>query len=107
MDEQRNYTVYAHIRKEPDKNGIYKRYIGITGLKPEYRWNNGKGYGVRQPKFRNAILKYGWDGFNHIILLQNLTRIEALDWEKKLIKIYNSNNKYYDTCNHRKACACH
>ena len=35
---EKNYVVYCHIF--PNK----KRYVGITSQKPEYRWNNGKGY---------------------------------------------------------------
>lgn len=109
MEEERSYKVYAHIRKEPDENGVYKRYIGITKLKLEERWGkNGKGYKYKiknnenninkenkYTHFYNAILKYGWDGFTHILLLQNLTREEALNWEVKLIKIYESSNEYY------------
>lgn len=102
MEEQRNYKVYAHIRKEPDENGVYKRYIGITG-KPTLkdRWcTNGKGYKYKNKNntythFYKAILKYGWAGFTHILLLQNLTRKEALDWEVKLIEIYKSSDEYY------------
>ena len=33
-----NYTVYMHISPSG------KRYIGITSVKPKYRWRNGKGY---------------------------------------------------------------
>lgn len=92
MEEQKNYIVYMHIRKETDKNGIYKRYIGITGLNPKHRWNNGKGYGIKQPRFRNAIQKYGWDNFEHKILIHGLTKKQACRWEQKLIKHYNTNN---------------
>ena len=38
MEEERNYKVYAHICKEPDENGVYKRYIGVTKLKLKERW---------------------------------------------------------------------
>ena len=100
MNTENNYTVYAHIRKEPNDNGIYKRYIGITGREVGMRWRKGKGYNHKNKNggysyFYNAIQKYGWDGFTHIILLKNLTYKEALEWEKKLIKIYNSNNREY------------
>lgn len=65
MEEERNYKVYAHIRKEPDENGIYKRYIGITCQKLKDRWKaNGNGYKKKDKNgnyiyFYNAILKYG------------------------------------------------
>ena len=100
--EERNYKVYAHIRKEPDKNGIYKRYIGITGKSNlKHRWGkNGSGYKCKSKNgeythFYNAIQKHGWDGFTHVVLLQNLTKKKALDWEVKLIKTYKSDNGYY------------
>lgn len=100
MEEPRNYKVYAHIRKEPDKNGVYKRYIGITKLNINERWKNGNGYKRKNKDgyysyFYNAIQKHGWENFTHIILLQNLTKEDALFWEKKLIKIYKSNNRIY------------
>ena len=100
MEELRNYKVYAHIRKEPDENGVYKRYIGITGVNLNERWKNGKGYKRKNidghySYFYKSIQKYGWNSFTHIVLLQNLTKEEALYWEKKLIKIYESNNKKY------------
>lgn len=100
MDTKNIYTVYAHIRKEPNENGVYKRYIGITGVEVNKRWRKGKGYNYKNKNgdynyFYNAIQKYGWDGFTHIILLQNLSHEEALEWEKKIIKIHNSNDKKY------------
>ena len=51
---ERTFTVYCHTNKI---NG--KKYIGITSKKPEYRWNNGKGYST-QIVFARAIEKYGW-----------------------------------------------
>lgn len=80
------YTVYMHKNKV---NG--KVYIGITGQKPKIRWNNGTGY--RNSYFSNAISKYGWDNFEHIILFSNLTKIEACKKEIELIKFYKSNDK--------------
>lgn len=100
MDTKNIYTVYAHIRKEPNENGVYKRYIGITGVEVNKRWKKGKGYNYKNKNgdynyFYKAIQKYGWDGFTHIVLLQNLSHEEALGWEKKLIKIHNSNDRKY------------
>ena len=60
-----NYTVYMHI--SPSN----KRYIGITSTKIEERWRNGKGY-KHNKHFTNAINKYGWDNFEHIIIAKDL-----------------------------------
>ena len=69
-------------------------YIGITCQKPEKRWQKGLGY-IHSSYFYNAINKYGWDNFEHIILFQNLTKEEAENKEKELIKLYKSNVKGY------------
>lgn len=87
IDENRKYTVYIHKNKI---NG--KQYIGLTSQhNPTARWRNGKGY-QQQPKFYNAILKYGWDNFEHIIVKTNLTREEASNLEKNLIIQYDTQN---------------
>lgn len=74
-----------------------KRYIGITCRKPKYRWNNGNGY-IGNKHFYNAILKYGWDNIEHIIVEDGLSKDEACKLEKELIKRYNttSNDKGYN-----------
>lgn len=82
--EERNNCVYIHTNKT---NG--KVYIGITGRNPLERWNNGKGYKLN-PYFWKAIKKYGWNGFNHDILEDNLTREEAKEKEIYYIKKYDS-----------------
>lgn len=85
----KDYCVYMH------KNKInYKKYIGITCQKPNERWRKGKGY--EQSKcFYSAILKYGWDNFEHIVLFENLTKEEAEQKEVELIKFFKSNSKKY------------
>lgn len=69
-----------------------KVYIGITGRNPEIRWANGNGYKYN-PHFFYSIQKYGWDGFEHIILDDKLTRDEAKEKEIYYIKKYNSTNQ--------------
>lgn len=69
-------------------------YIGLTKQKPQKRWQNGYGY-KHSTYFKNAINKYGWDNFEHIILYDNLTREEAQNKEIELIKKYKSNIKGY------------
>lgn len=81
----KNYTVYMHEHRESGK-----KYIGITGMKPEYRWNNGKGYSSGY--FRNAIDKHGWDAFRHEILYTHLTKEEACKLECELIAKYKTND---------------
>lgn len=87
-DNERKYVVYMHEHRE---NG--RKYIGITGMKPEHRWNNGKGY--TSGYFRNAIDKHGWDAFRHDILFTDLTKEEACKLEQELIAKYKSNDPEY------------
>lgn len=81
------YTVYKHL------SPTNKVYIGITSMKPEYRWNNGKGY--PSGYFHNAIQKYGWDNFSHEIIATDLTKEEACAMEIQLIKQYNSTDSRF------------
>lgn len=82
-----NYSVYRHIAP----NG--KMYVGITKVKPKYRWKNGNGY-RRQPYFFNAIEKYGWENFHHEVLLDGLTVKQAELAERLFIG-------YWDLTNHK------
>lgn len=83
------YVLYEHILKK-DK----RKYIGITKQKPEKRWQNGLGY-VNSLYFYNAIKKYGWNNFEHKIIFENLTKEEAEQKEKEMIKKYKTNIKGY------------
>lgn len=71
-----------------------KKYIGITcRKKPEWRWGkHGQKYNDTQ-YFWNAIQKYGWENFEHEILLTKLTEEEAKQKEKELIKKYKTTNR--------------
>lgn len=80
------YTVYMHI--SPNE----KRYIGITSRKPESRWSNGNGYKNNQ-HFWNAICKYGWENFQHIIIARELTEEDAKWLEIELIREFNTTNQ--------------
>ena len=78
------WTVYCHINKI---NG--KMYIGITSKEnPNERWRDGKGY-HDTPHFFRAIVKYGWNNFEHIIVASHLTEDEACNMEKLLIRELN------------------
>lgn len=87
--EERDYTVYLHINP---KNG--KVYVGITNQNAHKRWKNGHGY-VKCKKFYNAILKYGWNNFEHIILCKT-NKDKALLLEKTLIRHYKNKNISYN-----------
>ena len=86
---QSNFTIYKHVCP----NG--KVYIGQTSVKPESRWQKGRHY-KGSPYFYNAILKYGWDNIEHIILYENLTKEEANKIEIELIQLYQDQNKSYN-----------
>ena len=86
---ENNYTVYMHKNKI---NG--KVYIGITRQEPKKRWLNGKGYKNNQYMI-NAIKKYNWNNFEHIILFKNLTKEEAEQKEIELIQFYKSNERNF------------
>lgn len=82
------YCVYKHTSPSG------KVYIGITGRKPEHRWNNGNGY-YQNKHFKSAIDLYGWENFTHEIIADGLTKEEACQLEKNLISAYKSNNKEF------------
>ena len=89
--KDKTYTIYKHTNI---KNG--KSYIGKTSNKPEYKWRYGKGY-IGQPKFYNAIVKYGWNGFTHEILdvVDNLEEAKSL--EQKYIEEFDSIENGYNS----------
>lgn len=71
------YCVYIHTNRA---NG--KKYVGITSQKPESRWRRGYSFNEH---FARAIEKYGWDGFDHEVVMSGLTREQACKWEIALI----------------------
>lgn len=84
------YCVYVHVNKT---NG--KRYVGVTSKKnPNHRWNSGRGY-IENPHFKLAIDKYGWDGFDHIILEENLSNKDAMRIERELIAKWKTQDRNY------------
>lgn len=84
-----NYKLYMHIAP----NG--KVYIGITGCPLLQRWHiDGSGY-RNQTLFWRAIQKYGWNNFEHVVLMDNLSRDWARQLEISFINEYQSNNPKY------------
>ena len=89
MENERVYTVYIHTCLANNK-----KYVGITGQEPKKRWKNGNGY-YKSLFFYNAIKKYGWDNFNHEIVLCNLTKLEAEMFEIEMIKCYKTQDRKF------------
>ena len=88
--KEKSYSVYRHTNKVNDK-----KYFGITSQKPEFRWGND-GINYRStPHFYNAIVKYGWDNFEHTVLFTELSKEEACEIEKRLIKENNTQNREF------------
>lgn len=84
-----DYKIYAHINKI---NG--KIYIGQTKQSLKERWgSDGRRY--KGQVFYNAIQKYGWNNFEHILILDNLTQEQANHYEKIFIKKYNTTNRNF------------
>ena len=79
------YKVYMHIT--PNN----KKYIGITKTSLKRRWGNGKGY--KNQIFYRAILKYGWDNIQHILMYDFLTYEEAKEIE--LVSFFHTSNSKY------------
>lgn len=83
-----NYVVYMHINRA---NG--KRYVGISS-NPLARWANGRGY-YKNKHFADAIEKYGWNNFDHLILYAELSKEDACEIEQHLIKKYKTQDKRF------------
>ncbi len=80
------YCVYIHT--SPDG----KRYVGTTNMPVMLRWGNGNNY---RGRFGKAILEIGWNNFKHEVVATDLTREEAEEKEKELIRIYNTTDERY------------
>lgn len=78
-----------HVNKSNEK-----KYIGLTSQPPEQRWRKGEGY-KGCSHFYKAIKKYGWDGFEHRIVAEALTKEEACKMEISLIEKYKTTNETY------------
>jgi group I intron endonuclease len=83
------FTLYSH------KNKINKKqYIGITSNPKKRFIGNGIAY-KKCVIFYNAILKYGWDNFETIILKDNLTKENAIRLEIQTIEKQKTTNRKY------------
>lgn len=86
-----NICIYKHTSPSG------KVYIGQTNQKPEYRWDNGKGY--KSGYFYCAIKKYGWDNIKHEVLFTGLDQLNADIIEEDLIYYYKQIGKSYNLAN--------
>lgn len=85
-NQQKTYAVYEHVNKI---NG--KRYIGMTSNIMR-RWANSGAEYQREPAFWKAIQEFGWDGFEHNILADGLTKEDAEIGEYNAILYYESDD---------------
>ena len=83
------YVLYEHRNKV---NG--KRYIGITNNTVKRWYGKGKHY-EGCPHFWAAIQKYGWDNFEHNVLIYDLTSDEASRLEKHFIERFKTRDKAF------------
>lgn len=84
------YCVYMHVNKT---NG--KKYIGMTmDVKRRWRLCEYKPDGKQNERpFYNALLKYGMNGFEHIILADNLSFEKACEVEIECIAKHETTNR--------------
>lgn len=82
-----DYVVYIHTLKSDGRV-----YVGQT-CNLKNRWcGNGSRY-ESCSYFGNAIKKYGWDAFDHEVVLDGLSKDEADVYEDLLIDQYRSGEK--------------
>lgn len=88
MDDINTYSVYQHIF--PD--GMI--YTGLTHLEPVIKryGKDGKRYKGNKTLW-GKICKYGWDNIKHVIIKNNLSKEEAQQLEKDLIKETRKNGQ--------------
>lgn len=92
-----NHFVYMHT--SPSGKVYVEQTVNI-----KRRWGyNGEHYSTRkkdgsfiQAVFARAIAKYGWDAFEHRIILENVSKSEADYAEKYLIRWYKMHNISYN-----------
>lgn len=82
-----SYCIYSHVSPSGKvyigQSNNYKRRWGYNG---EHYLNKKPNGEYIQRLFARAILKYGWNNFEHNIILEDITKAEADYAEKYLIK---------------------
>lgn len=83
------YSLYIHIVPK-EINGVRDRYyIGTTEHLPRKRWGKD-GMRYKGHPFYNAILEYGWDNMEHIVISCSLSKDDVLEAEGLCIEYTNS-----------------
>lgn len=89
MKQSKLHCIYIHKNKINNKI-----YVGQTIQgKTKNRWRNGEGY-KKQP-FYQAIQKYGWDNFFHLIIEENIPDDLVDKRESFWIEFYHAANPEY------------
>lgn len=98
------YKGYIYRHWIVNDESVEKSYVGQTKNNLQRRWENGDGYTRKQDhKMSRAIHKYGWDSFNHEVLLEIEceTEDELLfwlnQWEQYYIEKYDSFHNGYNS----------
>lgn len=97
MSNTKHY-IYIHVNLVNNKI-----YVGQCKGDPKIRWGFcGNGYLHKrkdgtygQALFARAIIKYGWDNFEHTVLKEVDTKAEADEYEIFFIKILQTQNPLY------------
>lgn len=87
--DEKVFKIYIHLNMINNK-----AYIGQTCQSLDKRWGKGSCY-THSTYFYNAIQKYGWDNFEHIIWADNLTQEQANLMEKQLIALFDTTNREF------------
>ena len=69
-----------------------KRYVGVTGQKPERRFQNGCGY-VKNKRFYADILKYGWASVETTVIAETDDFELATCFENAAMQRYDTLNE--------------
>jgi len=88
-----DFIIYSHRNKINNKS-----YIGLTSNPMKRFCGKGSTY-KRCIKFYNAIKKYGWNNFEHIVLFDGLSKEEAINMEIKMIALYDTTTRGYNISN--------
>ena len=87
FSEEGKISLYIHIA--PDK----RVYVGVT-TNTYLRWKD-KGAKYNRSRFRNALDEFGWDNFEHHVILDKLTEEQADVLEQLFIAYYKATDLNY------------